>query len=52
MSGFENEVLERIMTEKKTESSKMAAIRKKVEVLEEQMKALQKELRKAKVKAG
>ncbi len=52
MSGRENKALETTMSEKKTESSKMAAIRKKVEVLEEQMKALQKDLRKAKVKAG
>ena len=50
--GLKNEALETTMSEKKTESSKMAVIRKKVEVLEAQMNELQKELRKAKVKAG
>ncbi len=40
------------MTEKKTDAEKITAIRKKVEALEKAMKAIQAEVRKAKVKAS
>ena len=40
------------MTDKKTETKKIAELRKKIEALENQMKEIQAEVRKAKVKAG
>ena len=44
-----NKAVVTTMTEKKTESPKMAALRKKVETLEKAMKAIQTEMRKSKV---
>jgi hypothetical protein len=47
-----DKALETNMTEKKTDAEKITAIRKKVEALEKAMKAIQAEVRKAKVKAS
>jgi len=40
------------MAEKKTDTDRIAELRKKIEALEKAMKAIQAEVRKSKVKAG